>query len=156
MTVRVGHPTDEPALRVLQAHLREPSPTLLAHGLRDGGVLVDEATVDGDDGRVGGDGGATGDPTATVPVGYLLAVDGDGTHVAELVVHPARRREGRATALFDRLFERTTGPVTLLVAADNDPARRLYADLGFHRVERRPGFYDDGTDALLLARDVAP
>ncbi|WP_284014663.1 hypothetical protein [Halobaculum litoreum] len=48
-----------------------------------------------------------------------------------------------------------TGPVTLLVAVDNGPARRLYDSLGFERVERRPAFYDDGTDALLLVGDPA-
>ncbi len=45
--------------------------------------------------------------------------------------------------------------MTLLVAVDNGPARRLYDSLGFERVERRPAFYDDGTDALLLVGDPA-
>ncbi|MFC7137496.1 GNAT family N-acetyltransferase [Halobaculum litoreum] len=146
MTVRRGRPADEPALRRLQTHLREPSPSLLSHGLRTGGVLVDAATPAAD--TTGGTGG--GDPA-----GYLLAVAGDGLHVAELVVRPARRREGRASALLSRLLADATGPVTLLVAVDNGPARRLYDSLGFERVERRPAFYDDGTDALLLVGDPA-
>ncbi|MFC7070820.1 GNAT family N-acetyltransferase [Halobaculum lipolyticum] len=134
MTVRAGRRSDESALRTLQRHLREPSPSLLSHGLGTDGVLVDDA-ADG-------------------PAGYLLAVDGDGRHVAELVVRPERRREGRATALLERLVDTATGPVTLLVAVDNEPARRLYDSLGFRERERRPDFYDDGTDALLLGRDA--
>lgn len=137
MTVRTGRPGDEAALRRLQEHLHEPSPTLLSHGLRTGGVLIDEA----DDGAA---------------VGYLLPVDGDGVHVAELVVHPDYRREGRATRLVGRLLTGADDRVTLLVAADNDGARRLYESLGFRPASsdaRRPSFYDDGTDAILLARN---
>lgn len=134
MTVRPGRPADEPAVRTLQRLLREPSPTLRSHGLRTGDVLVDE-TADG------------------VVVGYLLPVAGDGVHVAELVVHPDYRREGRATGLLRRLLAEADGRVTLLVAADNDGAMRLYESLGFEPTALRPGFYDDGTDARLLARD---
>ncbi|UIO99463.1 GNAT family N-acetyltransferase [Halobaculum sp. CBA1158] len=143
MTIRPGRPADEPALRALQAHLREPSPSLLTHGLATGRVLVDRVPAEGGDAR-----DADG-----VPVGYVLPVDGDGIHVAELVVHPEHRREGRATRLLSRVLARTQERVTLLVAADNDAARALYDDLGFRPVERRPRFYDDGTDAILLAND---
>ncbi|MFC6786278.1 GNAT family N-acetyltransferase [Halobaculum halobium] len=123
-------------MRTLQTLLREPSPALRSHGLRTGAALVDE-THDG------------------VVVGYLLPVAGDGVHVAELAVNPEYRREGRATRLLERLLARADGRVTLLVAADNDAARRLYESLGFRPTARRPGFYDDGTDAILLARESA-
>ncbi|WP_225935382.1 GNAT family N-acetyltransferase [Halobaculum magnesiiphilum] len=136
MTVRSGRPPDEPAIRTLQRLLREPSPTLRSHALRTGDALVEE-TADG------------------AVVGYLLPVAGDGVHVAELAVHPAHRREGRATRLLRELIARADGSVTLLVAADNDGARRLYESLGFRPTARRPGFYDDGTDAILLAREPA-
>lgn len=134
MTVRPGRPADEQAVRTLQRLLREPSPALCSHGLRTGGVLVDQ-TADG------------------AVVGYLLPVAGDGVHVAELAVHPAHRREGRATRLLRALLARADGRVTLLVAADNDAARRLYESLGFRSTARRPDFYADGTDAILLARE---
>jgi len=136
VTVRDGRPADEPALCALQGLLREPSPSLLSHGLRGGGVLVDEANGE--------------------PVGYVLAVaggSGDGLHVAELVVDPAHRREGRARRLLSTVVARADGPVTLLVAADNDAARALYEDLGFHPRGRRPGFYD-GVDAVAMRRDA--
>ncbi|WP_277555225.1 GNAT family N-acetyltransferase [Halobaculum limi] len=136
MTVRRGRPADEPTIRSLQSLLREPSPSLVTHALHSGGVLVDCA------------GGPDGPP-----VGYLLAVDGDGAHIAELAVAPDHRREGRATRLLTRLLDGADGTVTLYVAADNEAARRLYARLGFRQRARRPAFYDDGTDALVLACD---
>lgn len=89
------------------------------------------------------------------PVGYVLPVGrGDSDrHVAELVVAPAHRREGRARRLLERVLadgER----VTLLVHPDNDGARSLYESLGFEYVARRPEFYADA-DALLAACDPA-
>ncbi|ESP88444.1 GNAT family N-acetyltransferase [Candidatus Halobonum tyrrellensis] len=132
MPVRRGTPADEPALRALQSHLREPSPDLLAYGLRAGRVLVSETDA--------------GDA-----VGYLLPVDGDDVHVAELVVHPDRRREGRARRLLRRALAAADGRVTLLVAPDNAAALSLYRSEGFREAGRRPGFYDDG-DALFMAR----
>lgn len=130
VSLRRGRPADGPALRTLQSHLREPSPSLLAHGLRRRSVLVSEA-----------------DGTA---VGYLLPVDGDGVHVAELVVRPDRRREGRARRLLRRTLADADGRVTLFVETGNGPALSLYRAAGFREVERRRGFYDDG-DALLMA-----
>lgn len=146
MTIRPGRPADEPALRALQTHLREPSPALLSHGLRTGDVLVDDASGDG--APDGSDG-----PVSRSPVAYALPVVGDGVHVAELVVHQSRRRKGRATRLLRRLVADADGCVTLLVATDNGGARALYEGLGFRPAERHPSFYDDGTDAILMARD---
>ena len=130
VALRRGRPADGPALRALQSYLREPSPSLLAHGLRRRSVLVSEA------------GGA--------PVGYLLPVDGDGVHIAELVVRPDHRREGRARRLLRRTLADADGRVTLFVEAGNQAALSLYHESGFRTVERRRGFYDDG-DALLMA-----
>lgn len=131
--IRPGRPADESALSCLQGYLREPSPKLLCHGLAAGDVFVSvaEETV----------------------AGYVLPVGrGDGDqHVAELVVAPAHRREGRARRLLERVLA-TSERVTLLVHPGNDPARSLYESLGFEYVARRPGFYDDA-DALLAARE---
>jgi len=130
--VREVRGSDAAALGTLQSYLERPSPGLLQFGLASGSILV---TVDGVD----------------EPVGYLLYVRGDATHVAELVVAPARRREGRARALLGALFERVDGRVTVAVAPDNDPALACYRALGFEHDARLPTFYD-GEPALRLER----
>ncbi|MEZ3114623.1 GNAT family N-acetyltransferase [Halobaculum sp. MBLA0147] len=143
MTVlREGRPPDESALLALQSHLAEPSPALLRHGLRTGSVVV----------SVPDDPEETSGRVARAPVGYVLPVVGDDVHVAELVVDPAYRREGRARRLLARVLASTDRRVTLLVHPDNDGARTLYDEVGFERVGRRPGFYDDA-DALVMAHD---
>ncbi|WP_435124701.1 GNAT family N-acetyltransferase [Halobaculum sp. D14] len=136
-SVRYGSVGDAAALEALQAHLREPSPDLLRYGLTTSSVFVTDA---------GG-----------VPVGYLLATGDPGNrHLAELVVHPDHRREGRARALLDAVCRASAGRVTLLVHPENDAAIALYDEFGFEIRRRRPDFYDGGdTDALLLARDAA-
>lgn len=143
MTVlRGGRPADESVLLALQSHLAEPSPALLRHGLHTGSVIV----------SVPDDPEETPGRVARTPVGYVLPVGGDGVHVAELVVAPAYRREGRARRLLERVLVTTDERVTLLVHPDNHAARALYDDVGFEQVDRRPEFYDDA-DALVLAHD---
>lgn len=150
--IRVGRPSDEPALRGLQRALREPSPDLLTHGLRVGGVAVSVV----DDRVVTDNQSATDDRAVTAdrPVGYVLHVGGDDRHVAELVVAPAFRREGRARRLLRHVCRVADDRVTLLVHPDNEPARALYDSLGFDVIDRRPDFYDDA-DALVMAVDAS-
>jgi ribosomal-protein-alanine N-acetyltransferase len=44
----------------------------------------------------------------------------------------------------------------LEVAPGNAAARALYASAGYAEVGRRPRYYPDGSDALLLARALSP
>lgn len=131
--VRPATAADLPAVRALQRCLADPAPSLFAE--RPPGVTL-VSTAEGD-----------------VPVGYVHAFAGDVAYVAELVVAPAHRREGRArrllAALFVRLRRRGCRAVELLVAAGNEPALSLYEGLGFERRERLPDYYEDG-DALRL------
>jgi ribosomal protein S18 acetylase RimI-like enzyme len=59
------------------------------------------------------------------------------SHLVQLGVDPSLRRQGVARALLDevceRLTERRTRMMTLLVAASNRGARRLYDTLGFRQ-----------------------
>jgi ribosomal-protein-alanine N-acetyltransferase len=131
---RRGRTADADRIRELQSHLRQPSPDLLEYGLAAGDARVSVA-----DGRV---------------VGYLLPVDAPnrpGVHVAELVVAPAFRREGRARGLLREAIADADGPVTLQAHPDNDAALALYESCGFEVVERRSDAYVDG-DALVLRR----
>ncbi|MDS0299714.1 GNAT family N-acetyltransferase [Halogeometricum sp. S1BR25-6] len=126
--VRRARPDDRPTLSRLQSHLAEPSPELLAAADVVGTVLV---SVDADD----------------RPTGYLLAVeDREACHVAELVVAPDRRREGRARDLLTAAVEaRPAGSVvTVTVAAGNDAARSLYESVGFEEAGRSPDYFESG------------
>ncbi|AZH27249.1 N-acetyltransferase [Haloplanus aerogenes] len=135
--IRPAIPADQPALVRLQSHLPEPSPGLLAGTLDE--TALTPATV-----LVSVEG--------TEPVGYLLAVPGDDTtYVAELVVAPDYRREGRAKALLSACAEDGSS-LTVTVAPDNEAARTLYEACGFEKERRLPDFFDDGP-ALLYRRD---
>ena len=73
-------------------------------------------------------------------------------------VAPDARRQGLAARLLTALIEaeRCAGmaEVRLELSALNAPAAQLYAGLGFVVVGRRPRYYPDGSDALLLSRFV--
>ena len=87
-------------------------------------------------------------------VGYLLPVDAPnrpGVHIAELVVDPDHRREGRARGLLSAVIADADGLVTLQAHPDNDGALALYDEVGFEVVDRRADAYADG-DALVLRR----
>ena len=137
--IRPATPADRPALVRLQSHLPEPSPDLLDAALDDAALTPATALVSAAEDEA--------------PVAYLLAVPGDRTtYVAELVVAPARRREGRARALLTACAERTDGALTVTVAPDNGAARSLYRECGFEQRERLPDFFDDGA-AIRYRRD---
>lgn len=93
--------------------------------------------------------------------GFLLgrAVAGEA-ELLTLAVAPEARRRGLGQRLVSRFLyqARLRGAETafLEVAADNDPARALYARAGFTEAGRRPSYYHtpDGfaVDALVLRR----
>ncbi|WP_311170447.1 GNAT family N-acetyltransferase [Halobellus ordinarius] len=118
---------DLPTLATLQSYLSSPSPDLLDAVPAVGTCLV-----------------AVDDREAERPIGYLLAVDGEDTHLAELVVHPEHRREGHGRELLSAfLAEQDSGTrVTLAVAVDNEPARSLYESVGFEPIGYNEGFYE--------------
>jgi len=92
------------------------------------------------------------------PAGFILARDlGEEVEVLSLGVLPAWRRRGIGGALLDAVVaeagHRRIGSVVLEVAADNVPARHLYADRNFNTAGRRPRYYhrtDGSADALIL------
>lgn len=136
--IRAAEAGDRERLRQLQTHLREPNPTLLDYAV-DGPPLVVVSTAAG------------------TPVGYLAAFyDEEAGYVAEIVVEPAHRREGRAkrllAAAFDRLRAAGCSEVRLTVHPDNDAARRLYESLGFEEVGRVADYYEDGSEGITMGR----
>lgn len=137
--VRRATAADERRLRAIQtATLAEPWPDLLSAGV-EGVPLVLVLETD-------------------EPVGYALVVPGDeAAYVAEFAIAPGRQGRGLGTrlmrALLDRLVGRGFDAVRLTVRRDDDRARGFYETVGFTRLERLPGHYEDA-DGLLLAREL--
>lgn len=88
------------------------------------------------------------------PCGFVLArfAGGEG-EIISIGVVPDHRGRGLATLLARHVLDRAAGragELFLEVAADNDAALALYRRLGFCGVGRRPRYYADGRDAVLM------
>jgi len=102
---------------------------------------------------------------------WLVAVDGDKvagyvgsqsvlgeTDMMNIAVHPDYRRQGIARKLIDALIEglKARGSLSLMleVRASNEPAKALYADMGFQQIGIRPRYYSKPReDALILRKE---
>jgi ribosomal-protein-alanine N-acetyltransferase len=95
------------------------------------------------------------DPRGGMLLGRVAAGEAE---VITLCVAPAVRRRGIATALLHaakaEISARAGTAVFLEVATENAAARELYLRLGFVEVGRRPRYYADGSDALVLRMDL--
>lgn len=84
----------------------------------------------------------------------------DEAELHSIAVHPARRREGLGQGLLEEFLGKARGQgarsVWLEVRASNEAALRLYHQADFHTIGRRPRYYADGEDALLLVWRDAP
>ena len=92
--------------------------------------------------------------------GFILArVAADEAEVLTLAVVPAARRQGVGAALLETALtlveEAGAGVMFLEVSTGNAAARALYAGAGFTEVGRRPRYYADGSDALVLSRRLS-
>jgi [ribosomal protein S18]-alanine N-acetyltransferase len=92
-------------------------------------------------------------------VGYLICSRYDTVwHVMNIAVEPSLRRQGIATTLLERLFERADRPgaqYTLEVRLSNEGGIALYEGFGFHSAGLRRGYYHDNKeDALIMWRTV--
>lgn len=86
-------------------------------------------------------------------VGWAVLLESDVCDVLRVAVAKAAQRQGIGRALLDALLTRAGSRAVLLeVAADNDAAQALYTDAGFVVIDRRPAYYGDGRDALVLSR----
>jgi ribosomal-protein-alanine N-acetyltransferase len=92
--------------------------------------------------------------------GFILAraVAGEA-EILTLAVAPAARRRGVAAALLDHMLaeaaKQGATEVFLEVSHDNIAARGLYARTGFAQAGLRRHYYTDGSDALVLRRDLS-
>ncbi len=95
-----------------------------------------------------------------VIVGYLLFWHvTDELHLLNVAVEPSARRRGIGRALVEDLLAYARGHaaqrVLLEVRASNEPAIRLYEQLGFHRFNVRRGYYPDGEDAVEMMIELS-
>ncbi len=83
---------------------------------------------------------------------------GDASEILTLGVDPAVRRRRAGRALLDGVVRaaRSIGARELLLEVDprNRAAVALYENAGFQRIGRRPRYYRDGGDALLMRLDL--
>ena len=91
------------------------------------------------------------EPGEGLAIGRVVA---DEAEVLTLGVVPAARRLGLGARLLAALWGAAQGlgaaRLFLEVSEANQPARRLYARLGFVAVGRRDRYYPDGSAALVL------
>ena len=100
---------------------------------------------------------------ARVPGGRIAAfcacwIVADELHINTIAVASEYRRHRLASALMQHILSDAEADgahrATLEVRRSNEPARRLYAQLGFVQTAVRPGYYTDpDEDALILWRE---
>jgi ribosomal-protein-alanine N-acetyltransferase len=145
-TLREARPSDLPALASLERSCFAPpwSEHLLRLELDAPGSLVLVAESGGAD-RL--DGYA------------VLRTVADEAELLRVAVRPDDRRAGIGRGLveagLDAVARRGAARCFLEVRADNRAAIALYRTLGFAPSGTRSGYYPEGTDALLMAVDLA-
>jgi [ribosomal protein S18]-alanine N-acetyltransferase len=94
---------------------------------------------------------------------YWLIPDplGDGeVQILAIATHPDRRRAGVGAALLDHALAEARAAhcriATLEVRRGNAPAIALYRRAAFRIVHVRPGYYEDGEDALVMISESCP
>ena len=94
----------------------------------------------------------------TDDVGYVvtmhLGAHADVVDLHRIAVDPGHRRRGLGHALLAAAVE-AAGPgrrMLLEVSADNVEALEFYAAEGFTEITRRPHYYRDGSDAVVMER----
>lgn len=91
--------------------------------------------------------------------GYLIAcARGERAELVSVAVDPAARGKGAASALMERalrrLKRRGIARFSLMVKTANREAEACYVKYGFRRVRRVRRYYEDGSDAWLMARNL--
>lgn len=94
-----------------------------------------------------------------VLAGYAVAWTVDvELQVLDVAVRPAMARRGVGRLLLGELYREARAAgcrrATLEVSDANAPARALYASEGFVVVGRRPNYYNDRSDAILMDRPM--
>ncbi|AQS86018.1 ribosomal-protein-alanine N-acetyltransferase [Acetobacter aceti] len=93
------------------------------------------------------------------PVGFILVRSVlDEAEILTLAVVPEWRRHGIARKLLQRLEQeldqKQVRKLFLEVSTTNTPAKKLYTSTGFITAGIRKRYYEDGSDAIVMAREI--
>lgn len=90
----------------------------------------------------------------------LMRTAADEAEVLTIAVPPERRRAGIGAAMLNEATTRIASSggraIFLEVSVENINARSLYTRAGFILAGRRPNYYSDNADALVLRLDLEP
>jgi ribosomal-protein-alanine N-acetyltransferase len=143
MTIRTASPADAGVLAALEAAcFGEPwTQAALSSALCDEKYLILVGEIEA---------GAE-----KIAVGYIAGWSvGDEAELARVAVIAARRGAGLGELLLRAFIEQTRSrrvrEIFLEVRVGNQIAKRLYERCGFETVGRRPQYYADGEDALVM------
>ena len=79
-------------------------------------------------------------------------------HITLIAVHPMCKRKGLGRFLLSDLIKRSqslqANHMLLEVKENNEPAKAFYKSMGFKTVGNRSNFYKDGSDALILNKEI--
>ena len=79
-------------------------------------------------------------------------------HITFIAVNPLHKRKGLGRFLLSDLIKRSqslqTNHILLEVKENNEPAKAFYKSMGFKTVGNRSNFYKDGSDAVLLNKEI--
>ena len=86
---------------------------------------------------------------------WLIA---DELYITSIAVHPTHQRQGIGKSLMTDLIKRSTSfrinNIYLEVKDTNLPAKAFYKSMGFKILGNRSNFYKDGSDAILLTKQL--
>lgn len=93
-------------------------------------------------------------------VGYLFACwQVDELHILKVATHPIFEGRGLASALMEEAREEAVRGkargLFLEVRPSNRRAVKLYLHIGYRIIGRRPGYYTNGEDALVMFYDLS-
>ena len=82
----------------------------------------------------------------------------DELYLTFMAVLPIHQRKGLGKSLLSDLIKRSgsleTNHINLEVKNNNHPAKAFYKSMGFKTVGIRSNFYKDGSDALILKKEI--
>jgi ribosomal protein S18 acetylase RimI-like enzyme len=86
--------------------------------------------------------------------GALRRREGGSIYLSNIAVHPDERRKGLARAMITHLITLCDAApsIDLAVHPDNQPARALYASLGFTPTHIQENFFGDGEPRVIMQR----